>query len=299
MAVIIAIALFIIALYMWRKLADQGVKLRGATGDVGPHGFLGSRGLPGVTGPRGPQGPTGPTGLTGPLGPTGMPSPTGSTGPRGVPGVQGPFGPALFTGPTGATGFTGFPSTTGPLGPTGDQTIVGPTGMTGPTGSSILPFVIATYTMPRQVLGAPVTTVIAPLVSSGNMQNVYLADYHGQSFSYNQGVVSFVQTSHPVAFNIRTSISGSISGGKATNSYASVAFITLPISQNVPWVLAATWSQGAGAHLFSGTLIDTVDPSTINWHGSFSFLVTIDSSFDSPSFLNVTSLNIEIAQLST
>jgi hypothetical protein len=144
------------------------------------------------------------------------------------------------------------------------------------------------------------TVFLAPLIDTGHLEGVNLVNYQGTSFTYNQGLVSFVQTNSVTqAFNIRISIAGGISGGNAA-SYAHISFPTLPISTNASWNIGARFSPGASQHLFNATLIDTVDPSTINFQGNLTFHVFVDNTFSTTdTFLNITSLNVEIAQLAS
>lgn len=300
MAVVIALAVFWIALQAWNRIESQESKNLGDTGIQGPIGFIGDRGDSGITGPTGPAGRTGPTGGTGPTGPAGMTGDTGGTGQTGQDGLAGSMGPAVFTGPTGHTGFPGLSSTTGSPGPTGNLSATGTTGSTGPTGLSILPFVFATYTMPRAKLTASDTIFVAPLVRNGHMQQLSLVNQQGQAFTYDEGLVAFVQQGSPdLAFNIRVSISGNISGGTAAD-YAHISFPTLPISSNAVWDIGATYSTGASLYLFSATLIDTVSPATINYIGNLSFHCIIGNDFSpTDSYLSVTLLTVEIEQVST
>lgn len=300
MAVVIAVSVFWIALQAWNNLEAQESKNLGGTGIEGPIGFIGDRGVIGITGPQGPVGFTGPTGGTGPTGPAGITGPTGPTGLTGQGGLPGSIGPPIFTGPTGPTGLPGLDSTTGQPGPTGNLLATGPSGSTGATGSSILPFVFATYTMPRAHLTAGDNLFVAPLVRNGHMEQVNLVNQQGQAFTYDEGLVAFVQQSSPnLAFNIRISIAGNIAGGTVTD-YCQISFPSLPISSNTVWTIGATYSIGASLHLFSGTLIDTVSPATINYLGNLSFHCIIGNQF-SPinSYLSVTLLTVEIAQVST
>ncbi len=296
-AVVIAVAIFVLAYHAWAAIESDTSTKVGATGEQGPPGFLGPRGIPGLIGPRGPTGQTGPTGGTGPTGPTGQTGPTGGTGPIGAAGPAGAIGPATFTGPTGPTGFTGLPSTTGPQGPTGNLTVAGATGTTGPTGISVMPFVLASYTLPSLHLTLADTIIGTPFVL---MQPVQSFVYEGGALVWNNGNVSFTQTASPNSrFNVRISISGSIVGGGA-NDYAHLSFTSLPITTNAVWNVGTTFSPGVGAHLFDSTLIDTVSPASINFSGSFTFHCFISTSFSATgTFLHVDLLSIEITQLST
>ncbi len=301
LAVIIALIVFIIANNAWYRLQVQAtVKQLGPTGEIGAQGFLGQRGPIGVMGPQGPQGYTGPTGGTGPRGPTGIPASTGTTGDTGITGLNGPLGLPLFTGPTGATGFTGLSSSFGPTGPNADPLLAGPTGQTGPTGSEILPFVFATYTMPSFQLTTADTTFISPLLSSGHMQQVILVNRQEGAFVYHEGNITFTNTSSTTtAFNVRFTIAGSISG-IVNSGHAYISFQTLPIATNTPWKIGAVYSPGASAHLFSGTLIDTISPLSINYIGNLTFHCIIDGSFSATTTsLSISQLTVEIAQLST
>lgn len=296
MAVVIALACLVIAQHAWTNIELQGVKAVGETGEMGPPGYIGKRGFLGIRGPFGPAGKTGATGGTGPTGPTGDTAPQGPTGPQGIRGFRGPVGQPLFTGPTGPTGFAGFDSVTGPTGPTGNQLAVGPTGSTGQTGAATLPFVFATYTLPRAHLVAHSTTFASPLVRNAKMLQSQLYSAPGETFTFEEGIIAFVQSpSANLAFNLRVSISGSVSGGLA-GDFVGLYFRTLPLSTNASWQIPTTYSPARSAHLFSATLIDTISPAEIAWHGDFSFDCVVANT---DSYLNIGYLSMEIAQLST
>ena len=99
------------------ELVTLSISPKGAQGETGATGLIGSTGATGATGVDGSTGAVGATGLTGL---------TGATGATGLTGVTGATG---LTGATGATGLTGATGATGDIGATG------PTGSTGDTGT--------------------------------------------------------------------------------------------------------------------------------------------------------------------
>jgi hypothetical protein len=99
------------------ELVTLSISPKGAQGETGATGLIGSTGATGATGVDGSTGAVGATGLTGL---------TGATGATGLTGVTGATG---LTGATGATGLTGVTGATGDIGATG------PTGSTGDTGT--------------------------------------------------------------------------------------------------------------------------------------------------------------------
>lgn len=298
-AVVIAVSVFLIAHHAWNTIHSQESKAIGKTGETGSQGFIGPRGVRGLLGPKGPTGVTGPTGGTGPAGNTGYTALPGQTGVTGLQGVVGLVGPTIFTGPTGATGFVGFASTTGPTGPASNPNFTGATGSTGPTGLTVLPSLLVSYTMPTHHLTVADTPFVPPLTYNSLMQQVQLIDNSLGAFTFNDGGITFAQTSSTtVAYNVRISISGHITGGNSLN-FAHLSFPGLPISTNAVWNVGADYCVGSGVHLFSATLIDTVSPLTINYNGNLSFHCFIDNTFSSQnSYLTISLLIFELSQLS-
>lgn len=296
-AVIGAIAAFIIAYHAWHLIENRHEGGSGSTGGIGLKGFFGPRGIIGQTGPTGPTGITGVTGGTGPPGPTGPTAQTGNTGATGLTGFQGAYGSPTFTGPTGQTGPTGFPSVTGAVGPTGSTSMTGPTGATGPTGLAALAYLSASYSLGSTTLIPGGSTPFScPLVTNAGFNTIQLFNNEvGQAFSYNQGLMSFPASASAV-FGIRVSTTGRITGGQY-GDLAYLAFPALPLTSNTVWSVGASYCTGMNSYLFSSTISDTLQPSSFGNSHNLSFTVFTSNGFVSP-YLVIDSLSLEITQIS-
>lgn len=298
LAVVIAVAAFLLALQAWNTIDNNSGKGIGSTGEFGPQGFMGEPGVRGFIGRQGPTGPTGSTGGTGPPGPIGQTGETGATGWIGSLGFPGPNGAVVFTGPTGATGFTGAFSITGNTGPDAPVTAVGQAGQDGPTGSSSLPYLSAVYRCQDVSISQNPTVFGVPLVGSAlsKLFLVSLLDRSGSSFTYNNGSPNFTPQSQTAAFNIRVSISGFVTGGSESD-YLIITFSSLPLA-SPSWILGSKFVANGPARYFSSSICDTIGPTIYTRTPNFSFSIQFVSALDNPQ-VTIESYAIEISQIAS